>query len=152
MTTITEWRPIPGYAGYECCRSARRGQVVRNQFGYVLTPLRGEHKGCFRLVGPWGVAIRPGRELVALAFPEEATRECATCGASFAPRVHNQVNCPECSRHFLEERHTGYSKRTGNSRRCHDCGKPTTDYRCSDCWAKLRGRGAYYHDHDMEGI
>lgn len=24
------------------------------------------------------------------------------------------------------------------SRRCHDCGKPTADYRCAACWAKIR--------------
>lgn len=23
-------------------------------------------------------------------------------------------------------------------RRCHDCGRPTTDYRCPRCWARLR--------------
>lgn len=28
-------------------------------------------------------------------------------------------------------------------RRCHDCGAPTTDYRCPRCWAKLRSRGGY---------
>ena len=26
----------------------------------------------------------------------------------------------------------------GKMRRCHDCGKPTTDFRCPKCWAKLR--------------
>ena len=26
------------------------------------------------------------------------------------------------------------------TRRCHDCGKPTNNYRCEECWAKLRGR------------
>lgn len=32
-------------------------------------------------------------------------------------------------------------RRQGNSsqRRCHDCGKPTDNYRCSACWTKLRG-------------
>ena len=28
-------------------------------------------------------------------------------------------------------------------RRCHDCGRPTTDYRCQRCWARLRSRGGY---------
>lgn len=28
-------------------------------------------------------------------------------------------------------------------RRCHDCGAPTTDYRCPKCWAKLRRKGGY---------
>lgn len=40
------------------------------------------------------------------------------------------------------------SIRTGGSqkeptRRCHDCGRPTTDYRCPRCWARLRSRGGY---------
>jgi len=26
----------------------------------------------------------------------------------------------------------------GKMRRCHDCGRPTTDFRCPKCWAKLR--------------
>lgn len=24
-------------------------------------------------------------------------------------------------------------------RRCHDCGRPTPDYRCPECWARIRG-------------
>ena len=28
-------------------------------------------------------------------------------------------------------------------RRCHDCGAPTTDYRCPRCWARLRRAGRY---------
>ena len=30
-----------------------------------------------------------------------------------------------------------------NMRKCHDCGKPTTDYRCPKCWAKLRAQHGY---------
>lgn len=30
-----------------------------------------------------------------------------------------------------------------NMRKCHDCGKPTTDYRCPKCWAKLRAKHGY---------
>nr|DAH15165.1 MAG TPA: hypothetical protein [Caudoviricetes sp.] len=29
------------------------------------------------------------------------------------------------------------------TRRCHDCGRPTTDYRCPRCWARLRRAGGY---------
>ena len=31
----------------------------------------------------------------------------------------------------------------GRRRRCHDCGRPTFDYRCSRCWAKLRSKCKY---------
>ena len=28
------------------------------------------------------------------------------------------------------------------SRRCHDCGRPTNNYRCDECWKKIRGEDA----------
>ena len=31
----------------------------------------------------------------------------------------------------------------GKMRKCHDCGKPTTDFRCPKCWAKLRAEYEY---------
>jgi len=30
-----------------------------------------------------------------------------------------------------------------NMRKCHDCGRPTSDYRCAKCWAKLREKYRY---------
>lgn len=36
-----------------------------------------------------------------------------------------------------------YKQITRYMRRCHDCGRPTTDYRCPRCWARLRSRGGY---------
>lgn len=36
-----------------------------------------------------------------------------------------------------------YRQITRYIRRCHDCGRPTTDYRCPRCWARLRSRGGY---------
>lgn len=29
-------------------------------------------------------------------------------------------------------------KKSGVTRRCHDCGQPTHNYRCAACWRKLR--------------
>lgn len=32
-------------------------------------------------------------------------------------------------------------------RLCHDCGKPTTNYRCDECWAKIREKEeSDFHD------
>ena len=36
-----------------------------------------------------------------------------------------------------------YKRNSRYMRRCHDCGRPTTDYRCPRCWARLRSRGGY---------
>ena len=30
--------------------------------------------------------------------------------------------------------------KTYGTRHCHDCGKPTPNYRCTECWRKLRER------------
>ena len=152
MSTAQDWRPIPGFPGYACCRSTRARVLVRNSYGYILTPLRGEEAGCYRLVGPWGVAVRSREDLLALAFPEEQRepeRECVVCGIAFTPQQHNQTHCPACSRKVAQKNGVYLnSKRAGTSqRRCHDCGKPTTDYRCPACWDKLRaGRDGYCAD------
>lgn len=36
-----------------------------------------------------------------------------------------------------------YKRNSRYMRRCHDCGRPTTDYRCPACWARLRRAGGY---------
>lgn len=36
-------------------------------------------------------------------------------------------------------------KKAGITRRCHDCGRPTNNYRCASCWRKLR-------EEDVSGI
>ena len=40
---------------------------------------------------------------------------------------------------------------TPPTRKCHDCGKPTNNYRCEECWRKLRERrsGSYSQDPDV---
>ena len=39
------------------------------------------------------------------------------------------------------------------TRRCHDCGKPCVDYRCPECWAKLRrGNGLTENITESESI
>ena len=38
------------------------------------------------------------------------------------------------------ERREGEPKKPlGRMRKCHDCGRPTADYRCPQCWEKIRG-------------
>lgn len=38
------------------------------------------------------------------------------------------------------------------TRRCHDCGAPTTDYRCPRCWARLRRAGGYSPTGEVSGM
>lgn len=34
--------------------------------------------------------------------------------------------------------------RTTYRRKCHDCGRPTNNFRCEECWAKIRNSSEYY--------
>ena len=36
------------------------------------------------------------------------------------------------------------------TRKCHDCGRPTNNYRCDKCWAKLRKKGEYAEETGMD--
>ena len=82
-------------------------------------------------------------------------RTCVICGDKFTPRTYHQKTCcPKCrdelntinSKHktpatpsdSMINRGTGLAY----SRKCHDCGKPTNDYRCPRCLAKWRNK---YH-------
>lgn len=79
--------------------------------------------------------------------------ECAVCGKIFSKRAYNSTNCEDCcdiargkvSRRFDFQRVRGMKLQDGSlpndlppSRTCHDCGAPTNNYRCADCWAKIQ--------------
>lgn len=72
--------------------------------------------------------------------PKEIVREivCQKCGDTFT--VHdNRVRklCSKCGRD------RGYIRpvvKVKPGRECHDCGKPTTDFRCTRCQEKFRTR------------
>lgn len=69
-------------------------------------------------------------------------RICPCCGKPFEARAKDKQFCDKAC---------FYASRTGMSRtewlfehgqymrrKCHDCGKPTNDYRCPECWRKIR--------------
>lgn len=69
-------------------------------------------------------------------------RICPCCGKPFETRAKDKQFC---------DRACFYASRTGMSRTewllehgqytsrvCHDCGKPTNNYRCPDCWDQRR--------------
>ena len=39
------------------------------------------------------------------------------------------------------------NKDTSFRRKCHDCGKPTNNYRCRECWQRIREQ---YRDNDVD--
>lgn len=81
-----------------------------------------------------------------------AGESCRSIGAAI--RKH-----PDTVRHYIRAHLEFFPEQQGKSykprdkalykqisrykRRCHDCGAPTTDYRCPRCWARLRRAGRY---------
>lgn len=69
---------------------------------------------------------------------------CIICGEKID--VKNSRYCSEACRKKAEKRRLEmYSKQNAAMRRCHDCGRPTTDYRCPAC------RAAHMKKHSIVG-
>lgn len=74
---------------------------------------------------------------------------CPCCGKEFFRSKANPVYCSyACKRKMeppkpqskrLSSKTTGY---LAPKRRCHDCKRPTDDYRCPECWEKYRAKHA----------
>lgn len=54
------------------------------------------------------------------------------------PTEHEEREEPKAQVAFVPHHFAGWAGAPKNIRRCHDCGAPTTDYRCPKCWAKIR--------------
>lgn len=87
--------------------------------------------------------------LVAMLRDGRTTEEAANALGRTVPSIWQYMRHHRSVFQGLPERRGGLRVRAmkmgGGTymRRCHDCGAPTTDYRCSACWAKLRSRGGY---------
>ena len=74
---------------------------------------------------------------------------CPCCGKEFFRSKANPVYCSYvCKRKMeppkpqpkrLSSKTTGY---LAPKRKCHDCKRPTDNYRCPECWEKYRAPGA----------
>ena len=120
----SEFTPLPGYPGFEINRAG----VVRDAQGNPLFLYsKGEENVPFyrlngrsrRVNGLLYEAFGPGAAVEA-GWPEPGLKQMA---AARRPRPRRE----EAS--------------TGALRRCHDCGRPTVNYRCEACWRKQRGHG-----------
>ena len=58
-------------------------------------------------------------------------------------RAHSELFPVSMEKKDILRGKASYRQITRYIRRCHDCGAPTTDYRCPACWARLRSRGGY---------
>lgn len=155
-----EFRPIPGFSGYEISRKGR----VRTATGYALAA---SPTGAVQLRRCGRVCRVPVAALLAAAFPPEPAPEsqrngaaqlvCPFCGKRFVKSYSTQRYCGRaCAGEAIRRQRAKYQRarreairaeekpadaaELGGKRRCHDCGRPTWNYRCEKCWAKLRSR------------
>lgn len=67
------------------------------------------------------------------AKKEQQAKVCARCGAAFMPRNSAQVYCTLSCANAMESDRRRKGLSLDVTRKCHDCGRPTTDYRCPNC-------------------
>lgn len=68
---------------------------------------------------------------------------CAQCGRPFYGHGNARFCGDACRRRHSEAEGRESPRRKPDAvavRACHDCGRPTADYRCSACWEKFRQR------------
>lgn len=88
-------------------------------------------------------------KLVAMLRDGRTTEEAANALGRTVPAIWQYMRYHRQAFQGLPERRSGARGRAAMMgsgaymRRCHDCGAPTTDYRCPACWAKLRRKGGY---------
>lgn len=89
--------------------------------------------------------------------PQEGMRQCPYCGWFFWPSQKNQIICGDapCVKARQKEYNANKERIGGKlvykkkkekipewelppKRHCVDCGKPTNNYRCRACWARLK--------------
>lgn len=107
-----EYRPIPECPGFEI---SREGKIRNRQTGHQRKVM--ESGSCQIKVNRIRITVHPD-EVVARVWGIQLKRQLAL------------------------ETELGPKRIPKYTRTCHDCGKPTTNYRCDRCWSKIRSR--YY--------
>lgn len=120
----SEFTPLPNHPGFEINRAG----IVRDMQGHpLLLYSRGEENvPHYRLNGRY-------RRVNCLLY--EAFGPGAACAAGWPEPGLQQILAARKPR--LEHKEIG----SGLLRHCHDCGRPTANYRCEACWRKKRGYG-----------
>lgn len=74
---------------------------------------------------------------------------CQVCGATFhgsAGQIYCSVKCRYKAQAQNVTKIMREKRALKATRRCHDCGKPTPDYRCPKCLAKWRKKHGVSED------
>lgn len=126
------FKPIPDFPAYQINREGS----VRDNAGRVLTVKLTSGGKPF-------VSLRDGkqyrsRSINVLLF-ETFGPGAATAAGHAEPDMKRVMAQRDLAHRPRSGKSLGDDARPGPSRKCHDCGKPTSNYRCDECWRKVRG-------------
>lgn len=144
----SRFEPITDFPGYEINREGD----VRKVSGQLLT-VRHTSSG-----KPF-FSLRYGRQYRSRSVNVLLFETFGPGAATAAGHPEPDMNRVKAQRKLAQRPRSGRSLgddyRPGPTRRCHDCGKPTSNYRCNECWEKIRGFGqeaaSEYHT-DLYGV
>lgn len=124
MSTNTEWRPIARWPGYEI---NRKGDVRSLKTNRILR----------RFPHPTS-----GPSLPCVSGTHGSAQVNVLLEQAFGPGAAKAAGLPAPDMGRVKRHAPGYLRQRQGcaaSRRCTDCGRPTDNYRCDDCWLARRG-------------
>lgn len=102
-------------------------------------------------------SVREARLAGKASQQDEGLPVCPICGNKFKPKFDQARYCSdECRKQARRAYQVQRQAQIRNdlipppTRKCHDCGKPTSNYRCAECQAKWRAKYAVTGAGDVE--
>ena len=126
-----EWRATAWLPGYEVNRS---GDVRNVSTGHLVRARQESGRACPAVTATLANGQARSAQLNML-LEETFGPGAAEAGGLPAPNMARALR----ARERIEQNRGKPRGRANGKRPCHDCGRPTNDYRCASCWEKLRG-------------
>jgi hypothetical protein len=140
--------PVKDFPGYEIDKAG----VVRHVGGKELTVHTSSGRKDF-------VSLRFGKKYrhrsINVLLRETFGHGAATAAGYEEPDMKRVQIQRDLAKRPRSGKSLGQDAYVGPTRECHDCGKPTNNYRCDECWRKVRGfgmDGAVEYHTDLYGV
>jgi len=136
------WKPLNGYPGYKISNLGRLKRTrVQGRYpaGWLMKPRRHERKYVYQIKVDKKIYLDV-EEITKKHFP----------GFRIHPGWHgwtlkqNKQDNQKLKKNYRPAPVHVPKKLKPSTRPCHDCGRPTTNYRCDACWRKIRGSSDDY--------
>lgn len=112
-----------------------------------LKPSMKAGRACYGFPTPFGTSVRYSYVADIFKHVFKIEKEFTQKWCEWARAIVEQLNKKE--REFYLKRFPKYDN-AKPKRKCHDCGKPTNNYRCEKCWEKIREASGSLDNPDLE--